>query len=56
MNNAGECTTRYTAQKTTIHKVTIIVGVRDTAAEQPTHMRMYAGSSPTSVDNREELI
>ena len=22
----------------------------------PTHMRMYAGSSPTSVDHREELI
>ena len=34
----------------------ININVRSTVVERATHMRMYAGSSPTSVDHREELI
>ena len=32
------------------------VGVHGTVVEWATHMRMYAGSSPTNIDHREELI
>ena len=32
------------------------VGVRSAVVERATHMRMYAVSSPTGVDHREELI
>ena len=32
------------------------VGVCSTVVERATHMRVYAGSSPTGADHRKELI
>ena len=34
----------------------IIVSIRSAVVERVTHVRMYAGSIPTGVDHREELI
>ena len=34
----------------------LTVGICSTVVEWATHMRMYAGSSPTSVDHYEEWI
>ena len=31
-------------------------GVRSTVVERVTHMRVYAGSSPTGADHRKEFI
>ena len=33
-----------------------LVGIRSTVVERVTHMRVYIGLSPTSVDHRKELI